>query len=77
MKRSVENLLKFILDECLPPILRDSKIAMWLPFKLAFRDKSKYFLDFKDNALELSERSYLNLYSETAPVHIQECMFLI
>ena len=66
----------FILDECIPPIIRDQKWFMWLPFKILFKRRAKFFFEFKDNAIHLSEEEFAAVYEETRSVHIQRPMDL-
>lgn len=44
---------------------------MWLPFRLLFGEKAHYFYNFKEQAFELSEQAFEQVYEETASVHIQ------
>lgn len=69
--RKITLLIHFLLDECVPPILRDKKWFMWLPFRLLFGKKAHYFYDFKEQAFGLSEQAFAQVYEETASVHIQ------
>lgn len=71
ISRDITLIIHFFLDELLPPILRDSKWFMWLPFKLLFGSKAKIFFEFKEKAPYLSEQEFRELYLESAAVHIQ------
>src|SRR4029079_11137329 len=70
MKMSRELALKFhfVLEQCIPPILRDSKLAMALPFRLLYKDKSSIFLSFKDKARSMSEDEFSQTYREIESV---------
>ncbi len=70
LSRNITLIIHFILNECIPPYIRDKKWFMWLPFKLLFNDKAKYFFDFKDNAGQISEEEFQKIYEETSSVHI-------
>ncbi|MCD6589297.1 MAG: class I SAM-dependent methyltransferase [Candidatus Fermentibacteraceae bacterium] len=72
LNRSVERIIKFTLDECLPPILRDNRFFMWLPFKVAFGSKAHYFFNFKDQVSSISDESISDIYSQISSVQIQE-----
>ncbi|MCK5133044.1 MAG: class I SAM-dependent methyltransferase [Candidatus Sabulitectum sp.] len=72
LNNSMERIIKFALDECLPPILRDSKFFMWLPFKVAFGSKAHYFFNFKEQVASISDESISDIYSQTGSVQIQE-----
>ena len=71
ISRNLTLKLHFILDECFPPIIRDQKWFMWLPFKILFKGKAKVFFEFKDNAIHLSEEEFAARYEETSSVLIQ------
>lgn len=72
LNSSVERVIKFVLDECLPPILRDSKLFMWLPFRFAFGKKAHYFFDFKEQVASISDESISEIYSQISSVQIQD-----
>lgn len=61
----------FILDECVPPVVRDSRWFMWLPYRLLFGRKSGVFFDFKETAHTLSEDDFKRTYADTRDVHIE------
>lgn len=61
----------FLLDELIPPWIRDRKWFMWLPFKILFRDKAEVFFEFKDKAPYLTDEEFQQVYLDTASVHIQ------
>lgn len=72
LNKTIERTIRFVLDECLPPILRDRRFLMLLPFKLVFGTKAKFFLDFKEKSIHLSEHAISEIYSKTSSVHIQQ-----
>lgn len=71
ISRDVTLMVHFVFDQLLPPILRDSKWFMWVPFKVLFKDKAHYFFEFKDKAYRLNESEFLKIYQKTASVHLQ------
>jgi ubiquinone/menaquinone biosynthesis C-methylase UbiE len=71
INRSTTLKIHFLLDECIPPILRDQKWFMWLPFKVLFKDKADIFFNFNNIAAQISEEEIRNIYEITASVHIQ------
>lgn len=71
IRRSTARKIHFILDECIPPIIRDARWFMWIPFKLLFGEKADYFFSFKDRAMEASSQDVHEIYMATADVHIQ------
>ncbi len=71
LSRRLTTKIAFVLDECLPPILRDASWFMWLPFRLMFGDQAKTFADFKARAFGLDAQQYKDVYRTTAAVHIE------
>jgi ubiquinone/menaquinone biosynthesis C-methylase UbiE len=71
ISRNLALKIHFIFDECIPPIIRDQKWFMWLPFKMLFKNKAKFFFEFKDSALHMSQEEFAAVYEETKSVHIQ------
>jgi ubiquinone/menaquinone biosynthesis C-methylase UbiE len=71
ISRRAALIIHFLLDECVPPILRDRKWFIWLPFKALFKDKAYIFFNFKNIALQISEEEFCEIYKETSSVHIQ------
>lgn len=70
MKLSREFAIKiqFLLDECLPPLIRDAKWFIRLPFTLFYRDRADIFLDFKRRGFDMSEEEFADIYRRIAPV---------
>lgn len=62
LARNLTTKIRFLKDELLPPTVRDSKWFMLLPSKLALKNNSSFFMNFKDTALQLSEREYQKKY---------------
>lgn len=60
--REITNKIRFIVDEWIPPIIRDAKWVMLLPLKIVLGHKTNAFINFKDTALELSEEEFTNIY---------------
>jgi ubiquinone/menaquinone biosynthesis C-methylase UbiE len=69
--RNITLAIQFLLDECLPPIIRDTHWFMWLPFKILFGNKAKFFFNFKEIAPTLDSEEFSRIYAETANVHIK------
>jgi len=70
ISRKTALVLHFLLDECVPPVLRDRRWFMWGPFRLLFGRQAETFLNFKDRAHLLSEEEFRRVYEETAAVHL-------
>ncbi|MGH9237080.1 MAG: class I SAM-dependent methyltransferase [Vicinamibacterales bacterium] len=71
IRRSTARKVHFILDECIPPVIRDARWFMWIPFKVLFGKKAGYFFSFKDRAIEASSQDVHEVYMATADVHIR------
>lgn len=70
LSRKITTKIAFVLDELVPPILRDSKWFMWLPFRILFGNKLEHFFAFKNGAFELSSEEFKQAYKDTASAHI-------
>lgn len=63
MNRRLTNSIRFIMDELLPPRLRDSRWFMYPFFHIWFKGRNiETYMDFKDIAYELSEEEFTNVY---------------
>lgn len=71
LPRDLTLIIQFVLDECLPPIVRDSRWFVWLPFKLLFGKHSDIFFRFKQIAHDLDNEQFTAIYRNTASVHLQ------
>ena len=60
--RSVTYRIRQVLDECLPPAIRDRKFFTWLPARLLFGPEVDLFLDFKSRALNLTDEEFAEIY---------------
>jgi ubiquinone/menaquinone biosynthesis C-methylase UbiE len=62
LPRTVTRRLTFMLDELVPPILRDSKLLMWLPLRVMLGRRAGMFLDFKERAPAMTEDELADVY---------------
>jgi len=58
--------INFILNEILPPIIRDSKWLFYLPMKLLFKNNTNIFINFRANAHSMTDKQYRDIYSLTS-----------
>lgn len=65
-RRDITNKINWVLDNLLPPLVRDSDALMRLLFFLVFRKQAKPFLEFKDRAPFLSQEEFLEYYEQVA-----------
>lgn len=64
MNRNITNIIRFIMDECLPPIVRDNKIFMYPFYLFAYRGKNiKQVMNFKSNVYNFTEKEYDIFYN--------------
>jgi len=71
ISRDTTNIINWIIDNLIPPVLRDSKLVVYPFFLFLFGKKAKLFLEFKDKAPFLSKEEYEKYYSDLLPVHIK------
>jgi len=63
MKREWTNKIRFVLDELIPPIIRDSRWFMWPFFVVAYGKLSVGdLMDFKSIAYTMTEAEYARFY---------------
>ena len=67
MKRENTNKIRFVLEEILPPVLRDSFIFKFIIRKLYRKDKTHEKL--KSNILNISKNEYKNYYKNMPKIH--------
>lgn len=70
MKLSRQTALKFhfILDQLLPPLLRDARWFMSIPFGILYKDRAHVFLSFKEKAWKMTEEEFAQAYRDVEPV---------
>ncbi|MCR5427788.1 MAG: class I SAM-dependent methyltransferase [Lachnospiraceae bacterium] len=66
MNRNITNKINYILDNIVPPALRDSRFFTRLMFRAALGKKYKAYMRFKDEVPHLSEEEISAYYSELA-----------
>jgi SAM-dependent methyltransferase len=71
LSRNLAIKISGVLDNWLPPVVRDSKLFVYLPFKYLFRDKAHIFFTFKQKAPYMSGAEYVKLYREIDPYLIK------
>lgn len=68
MKRETSNWIRFVLEDLLPPALKDSRLFLWAA-GLFWGDHIKRLADFRSRAPFLTEDEYLYLYTHHPRVH--------
>jgi ubiquinone/menaquinone biosynthesis C-methylase UbiE len=69
VSRNFSLAVQYLLDEWLPPVLRDAKWFMYLPMRLVVREHAREFMTFKSQAFRLSEAEFSGVYERTASVN--------
>lgn len=65
LSRNVTNVIRWFLDECLPPIIRDRKWLLYPLFHLAYRGKDvDRYMEFKRDAYDLTEEEFAQAYED-------------
>jgi ubiquinone/menaquinone biosynthesis C-methylase UbiE len=65
VKRDLTNKIRFVLDELLPPLIRDSRWFMWPLFALAYRRFDvRAIMEFKQQAYRMSDAEYAAFYAQ-------------
>ena len=70
LSRNVTTKIAFVLDELIPPILRDSKWFMWIPFKILFGEHADSFFKFKESVFDMSFEEFKDTYELLESAHI-------
>jgi ubiquinone/menaquinone biosynthesis C-methylase UbiE len=70
VNRNFSVFVQFILDEWVPPRIRDSKIFMTLPMKFVLKGAAGDFMTFKNWFFKADSKAISDLYEKTA--HVQE-----
>ena len=64
MNRNITNFIRFLMDECIPPLIRDCKLFMYPFFYYAYRGKNiKEVMDFKKLVYNFTQEEYDRFYS--------------
>jgi len=83
MKISRKNNLRinFVLNELIPPFIRDCPFIMWPAFKLMFGKKAHLFFDFRKKVYDMTDQEFARINADICDVIIerdtdlnQECL---
>jgi len=66
LNRDFTNRINWILDNIIPPFIRDSSFFMSFLFGLLYKDKKKYYLEFKEKKPFMSGEELSAYYSEVS-----------
>ena len=70
LNRNLTNKIRFVLDQLLPPILRDSKTLMRILIGILYKDAALDFMNFKEKAPFLTDEEYKAIYAKVAHANI-------
>lgn len=71
LNRNTTLIIHFILDQLLPPIIRDNRLVMKLLLRLALGRGYLWFIDFKGDINKFTEDSLKTYYINSSSSHIQ------
>lgn len=69
--RTFSTTVQRILDDFVPPVLRDSRWLMSIPMFLLFRSKAPIFLDFKASAHAMTTEEFGTVYERLEGIDLQ------
>jgi len=68
LARNVTVIINRLMDQWMPPVLRDSSLLMRLAMRWFAGDKAHWYLDMKDRAFFMDEETFRRAYTETRNV---------
>jgi len=71
ISRDITLKIHYILDQLLPPIIRDNRFFSKVLFRLLFGNKKDIFMNFKNKVFYMTEEEFIDTYKQTSDVHIQ------
>ena len=64
ISRNFTSKIRFVIDEFIPPIIRDQKWFMYIAFKVLYGENAELFMNFKSNAFDLTETDFIRAYNK-------------
>jgi ubiquinone/menaquinone biosynthesis C-methylase UbiE len=71
LSRDITIKIKYLIDEFVPPVIRDTKWFIAIPFVMLFKKKAWIFYQFKKDALSMDEEEFTERYKQIADVSLQ------
>ncbi len=65
------RIANLVINELLPPLVRDCRWCMYPLFRLAFGGRATLFMDFRTRAASLDEAAFTGVYRDTADCHLK------
>lgn len=64
MNRTITNIIRFLMDECIPALIRDNKYFMFPFYCYAYRGKNiRQVMNFKSLVYSFTESEYITFYN--------------
>lgn len=60
--------VQYVLDQWVPPRIRDSKWFMYLPMRLVLKNSAEDFMTFKNTVFSMNKEQFSKLYERTGDV---------
>ena len=70
ISRDSANKIRYAIDNWIPRPIRDSKVFLYIPFKVFFGKKSSLFFDFKQRAKTMSKEEFQKANKDSLDVLI-------
>ena len=71
ISRNLSVKINRLLDQLIPPLLRDQKFIVKPVYRLILKDKVEFFLNFKENAFAMSEKEFIETNRSVSAVLIE------
>lgn len=62
--RKASIFVQRLLDDYVPPVIRDSRWFMSVPMYLLFRDRAPLYMNFKSSAYTLTDKEFSDVYAQ-------------
>lgn len=72
LSRDVTSIIRKIVDECLPPQIRDTVWFMVIPMYILFGKSAPIFFSFKEKAFLMTLEEYAEIYRKVNPLFSRE-----
>jgi SAM-dependent methyltransferase len=69
-KRTQAVLINNVINNVIPPFLRDSEWLMYPLFWIVFKNKTSIFLKFREKAYSLTDEEYVQIYKDTEAINL-------
>ncbi len=70
LSRNFTRIIHWVLDQLVPPLIRDRRWFVWPAFRLLFGKRADIFFRFKHDALRLSPKEFGNTYTQVLDLNV-------